>query len=295
MAQNIQDYQLKYGKLVLGRDTPYGIRAIRGLYDMDVDSGAVPIPRGDGNIPGEDWVRAKDIELELTVEGPRQSTQLAEDLAELRKVFQRQRTPQNLWVKKPGEPEQYIRVRPIGRAIQEDVQSEHGLKPVMIRLHAADPRLYSTDSKALAMDVHETDSGGTEFDMDFSVDFTIDASSSFIAHNAGDARAYPIIRFNGPTDGGTIDGVTIFNETAGVELDVQTAVLSGQTLKADMLAYIRASGDQVIGLDGSSRYGDWVVPREAFYLQPGDNLLRYEVTGTSSESVVSVTWFDTSI
>lgn len=296
MAQNISNYQLKYNDLTVGAGTPYGIRAIRGLFDMDVESGATPIPRGDGDIPGEDWVRSKDIEIEFTVEGPKQSSELQGYIEDVRLAFQRQRDPLPLWFKKPGDQEQFIRVRPIGRAIQEDVQSEFGLKPIMVRLHAADPRLYSTNTKLLTMGVHQTDSGGMDFPEDeFGMEFVPTGAGVYVAHNAGDARAYPVLRFNGPTDGNDIDGVTIYNETTGESLEVATSILVDQTLKADMSAYVRATGAQIIGLDGSSRYGDWTVPRKPFYLQPGDNVLRYEVDGTSTESVLTVTWYDTSL
>lgn len=295
MAQNISDYQLKFKTLVIGSGTNFGIRAIRGLYDVDIESGATPIPRGDGDIPGTDYVRSKSIEIELVVEGEKQSQALADDIGLVRTAFQRDTDPSKLWFKKPGEDEQFVLARPVGRAIQEDTQSEHGLKPITLRLHAADPRLYSSDPKVNNLTIHESASSGTDFDFNFPQNFTLNQATSFIVENEGNAKAYPVIRFFGPTDAGTIDGVTIFNETTGESLEVQASITSGQILKADMLAYIRASGDQVIGIDGSSRYGDWQVPREPLYLQPGDNLLRYEVDGTTDESVASVTWYDTSL
>lgn len=295
MAQNLTDYQLKYNDLTLGRNTRYGIKSVHGLFDIDVDSGSVPIPRGDGNIPGEDFLTAKNIEIELIVEAEKQSQTMADRINNVRLAFQRQDKPIELYFKKPGEPEQFVLARPTGRAIQEDTQSEHGIKPITIRLHAADPRLYSTDSHSLSMGVHEIDSGGTEFSMEFDAEFTA-TNTTNVVRNEGNAKAYPILSFGGPEDAGTIDAVKIINETTGQEIEITATILDGQTLKADMLSYIRADGNQVIGLDGASRYADWVLPREPFYLQPGDNILRYEISaGTSTESTVTITWFDTSI
>lgn len=297
MAQNIDDYQIKFKELVIGRDTPYGIRSVRGLFDVDVDSGSVPIPRGDGNIPGEDFLKAKNVEIELGIEGPKQSDSLAGFIRDIRETFKREDSdgsPEPLYFKVPGNEEQFIRVRNINIAIQDDVQSEHGLKPISVRLHAADPRLYGTDSNSDVLNIHEPDSGSIDFGLDFGLDFE-SAGLDVVIHNAGTAKAYPILRFFGPTDAGTVTGVTIINETTGQEIEIQSDILTDQILRADMPAYIRADGNQVIGIDGSSRYGDWQVPREPFYLQPGDNVLRYEITGTSAESVVNIIWFDTSI
>lgn len=296
MTQNLTDYQIKYNGQIMGRNTVYGIRAVRGLFDVDINSGSVPIPRGDGSIPGEDFVQAKNIEIELVVEGEKQSQTLASRIKQIRKAFQRQENPLSLWFKTPGDSEQFILARPSGVFVQEDTQSEHGLKPITVRLHAADPRLYSTDSKTVALGIHTIDSGGTEFPMDFDVEFTGEGGGANIFTNEGNAKAYPVISFGGPEDGGTIDAVKIINETTGQEIEITATILDGQTLKADMLSYIRADGDQVIGLDGASRYSDWALPREAFYLQPGDNILRYEITqGTSQDSTASLTWYDTSI
>jgi hypothetical protein len=280
----------------MGRGTDFGIRGIRGLFDLDINSGAVPIPRGDGDIPGEDFIQAKNIELELAVEGPKQSVTLADRIKEVRLAFKRAEEPAPLYFRAPGSTEQFIRVRPIGRAIQEDVQSEHGLKPITLRLRASDPRLYSTTSKTRNMGLYQIDTGGTDAPLNFPLNFEVASTTTTeVLHNAGDAKSYPVLRFYGPTDGGTVTGVKIINETTGQEFESTADILSGQVLKADMLAYVRADGKQVIGVDGASRYGDWVLPREPFYLQPGDNILKYQITGTSSESVANVTWFDTSL
>lgn len=295
MAQNISDYQIKYNDLILGRGTFYGIKSINGLFDVDVESGSVPIPRGDGNIPGQDFLKSKNIELELIVEADKQSDLMATRINRVRAAFQRSKDPIKLFFKTPGAGEQFVLASPIGRAIQEDVQSEHGLKPILIRLHASDPRIYSTDSSGLSMGVHIINSGGTEFPMDFDLEFLATGISNLV-RNEGNAKAYPVITFGGPEDAGTIEAVKITNETTGQEIEITTTILSGQVLKADMFSYIRADGDQVIGLGGSSRYADWVLPRTPFHLQPGDNILRYEISaGTSTKSTVTITWFDTSI
>lgn len=293
--QNLTDYQLQYKNRKIGRNTVYGIRAVRGLFDVDVKSGSVRIPRGDGNIPGQDFVLAKNIEIELIVEGEKQSDTLANRIRRVRSSFQREDDPRQLYFKVPGEDEMFIYARPTGVAVQDDVQSEHGLKPITVRLHAADPRLYSSEINSISTGIHTTDSGGTEFPMDFDAEFTT-AESENVFHNSGNAKAYPTISFGGPEDGGTIDAVKITNETTGKSIEITASILTGQTLKADMFAYIRASNKQVIGLDGSSRYADWVLPREPFFLQPGDNILRYDITaGTSLESTATLVWYDTSL
>lgn len=288
----LQDYQYQLGALVMGPGTPYRIKNVRGLFDLDVDSGAVPIPRGDGSIEGDDWVSAKNIEIEIAVHGPKRTQEHAELVEALQFEAQRARESKLLVFKEPGLSERQIRVRPIGRAVTLDVTSEFGMRPVLVRLHAADPRIYSNVLQSILMQALVAGSAGTDMPMNFASNFEVNQTETTILHNAGIARAYPLIRFFGP-GAGTVDAVAIVNETNGSRIDITTAILTGQTLRADMEAYVTANGNQVIGLDGSSRYGDWELPREPFWLAPGDNIVRYEVTGTSDDSVVRVNWRDT--
>jgi N-methylhydantoinase B/oxoprolinase/acetone carboxylase alpha subunit len=124
------------------------------------------------------------------------------------------------------------------------------------------------------------------------VDFTGGSQNLFVAQNSGTAEAYPLVRFYGPTVG-TVTGVTLTNVTNGTSLAIATTITSGQILSADMTAAVTGANTLVISLDGASRYGSWTVPRAAFSISPGSNVLRFQVTGTSTDAIANLTWRDT--
>jgi len=167
----------------------------------------------------------------------------------------------------------------------------------MVRFTAADPRIYGSDETNRQLPIFDATSGGTNYADDFddyNVDFTVDTSTEIVMRNNGDANAYPTVRFYGPVSG-TLTEVKLTNTTTSGELEITAALLTGQLLTADMRRIVAADpgADPYIHLDGSSRYSDWTLPRTPFYLQPGDNHLRFEVTGSTTNARCVVGFHDT--
>jgi hypothetical protein len=169
--------------------------------------------------------------------------------------------------------------------------------PTSMAFECANPRIYSTVQKSETLGVFSTGGEGVDWGIDFEVDFSAVAGGGIdVVHtNAGNTNAYPLVRFYGPNVG-TCDGVELQNLTTGVNLTIDTPILIGQILTADMSARATGAGRRIIDLDGSSRYGDWVLPRETFFLHKGDNVLRLVLTGSSTSTDVQaiVQWRDTS-
>ena len=136
---------------------------------------------------------------------------------------------------------------------------------------------------------------GDAAELDWEVDFTgAGTGSDVVVNNAGNANAYPIVKFFGPI-AGTCLGILLQNLTTDVDLSIGSTITTGQVLTADMDSRIRGMGTRVIDLSGASRYGDWDLPRDTFYLQPGDNVIRFSLLGgTSTDVTASLTWRDTS-
>src|SRR5690606_39560192 len=67
----------------------------------------------------------------------------------------------------------------------------------LIVLRAVDPRIYSTEVRRGNVGLYSATGGGTDWDIDFDVDFITTAGThiEFVAENAGTADAYPLIRF----------------------------------------------------------------------------------------------------
>lgn len=275
------------GKL-FGSGTGIDVVSVADLESIEVTSGTRTLPREDGSVPGLHLVRSKDPVLRL------EPISVAEYEA-LRDVFTPSRNHLGeLHWKKPGQDQVFMRARLSTRSHFEDGLTVE-LIPVNVVLEVADPRIYGVESKTQIVSIWNPTGGGIDWEIDWEVDWASGAGSGsdVVCYNAGNSKAFPIVKFFGP-DVGTCDGVLLTNLTTGIELEITAAMLTGQVLTADMDARVRGTGTRIIDLSGASRYGDWELPRDTFYLQPGDNVVRFALTGgTSTDMTASLTWRDT--
>jgi hypothetical protein len=292
----LEDLTFSYRGLVFGQAQDIMVNRVEGLEGFEVRSSDSEQPRGDGSIRGLDYVGARTIAFELvnyetTMNG---GQDYEANWAAVRSTFQPSREDDfPLTFKRPGQPERFIRCRPVQLTRVEKYLDFNirGYPPVVLR--AVDPRIYSTTERAGNVPVYATSAGGMDFPIaEFPVDFTGGTQSELVVQNDGAADAYPLIRVFGPVTG-TCTGFTLTNSTTGQEITVTTTIGAGQILTADMDAAVTGSPRLVISLSGSSRYGDWQLPRKAFYLAPGSNTLRFEVAGSSTDVVCNLTWRDT--
>lgn len=291
---NLTDNQFMYRGLVFGVDTPYFLQSLAGLEDLNVRVSDRELPRDHGSVPGPHYASAKDVVMEFKVVADRDPTivdpgLVMQRVADLRRAFGGTSEPSPLTFKRPGMPERLINVTPVQVSRTETVEDRGIFAFPRVALTAADPRIYSTETELLTLAKHEP--GGTSLDYpeDYPKDFG-GGGGEVVAVNDGSADAYPLVRFYGPTDGGTVTSVALRNVTTGQTQRVVTTVSAGQILTVDNEAHVTGSGGQVVGLGGSTRYGAWQQPRVPFALPPGESILRYEAEGTSAETKCVVTW-----
>jgi hypothetical protein len=286
----LADGQYQYRDLVFGAGTRFGIRSIEGLEDMEVRDGDVELPRGHGSVPAPHYVDAKQPVIQFVVRD--EGGTLADDLAALRAAFTvvEEAEALDLTWKRAGRVELLAHARPIAVVHAESHPTVDQVAFPKVALKLADPRIYSSELHQVTLPVYDPDGPGLDYPVDFPKDFPAPAAG-VVVHNAGSSDAYPLVRFFGPTSG-TTTAVLLRNTTTGQVQEVVTPVEVGQVLTVDNEAHATGSGRQVVGLDGSTRYGDWSQPRVPFKLPPGDSLLRYEVTGATTTLCV-LTWRDT--
>jgi hypothetical protein len=198
-----------------------------------------------------------------------------------------------LYFKRAGQVERFVNCRAIQLVSARDYTmfGQVGHPPLVLR--AVDPRIYSSDSQQVNATVYSASSGGMDWPVvEWPLDFTGGSQNLAVATNNGTADAFPLIRFYGPT-AGTCTAVTLTNLTNGDVLQVTTTISSGQILTADMTAAVTGANTFVVSLDGVNRYGSWAVPRSAFRLSPGSNTLKFQVTGTTTDMIANITWYDT--
>lgn len=290
----LADLQWSYNGLTFGDGTDYHVNKAEGFEGCDVRISDSDQPRGDGGIRGLDYVASRLVNFELALMEPDNDGTTYEGLyATVRSTFvPQQSTDLPLTFKRPGQPERFINCRPIQLLRSETYLNfdRVGFPPVVMR--AVDPRIYSTALYDQNVPIYASAAGGVDFGLDFGIDFAGGTQTELVVSNAGNANAYPYIRFYGPTTG-TCTAVKLTNSTTGGVLNIVTTLLTGDICTADMGAAATATNSLIISTGGSSRYGSWQLPRTPLYLAPGSNNLRFEVTGSTTNAVCNVQWRDT--
>lgn len=292
-APTLQDYQFWFGLpneigKLFGFNTNVEVTSVEGIEALNIRSGTRELPRSDGAVPGLHTVSMKTPIFNCDILGDAEYydfisviTTDADEEGELHFKF-------------PGVQQAFMRARLLSRTDKRDGFTT-GAIPITVAFECANPRIYGIDMHSQGFSIWDAATEGLDWNIDWGVDFTVSGGGGgdVVVHNAGNAFAYPIIRIFGPLSG-TCTGLTIANLTTGKSFETTTDLLINQILTIDMDARIRGSGSRIIDLDGASRYGDWVLPRDTLYLQPGDNVIRLTITGTSTAVSGVINWRDTS-
>lgn len=292
-APVLLDYQFWFGEdteagKVFGIDTEIDVVSAEGIEELRIRSGTRTLPRDDGSVPGLHLVASKDVIMDLDILGD------AEYYNFLAVLTPKKNDEGEFHWKFPGQTQKFMRGRVFART-DKRTGFTHSKIPMTLIFEIADPRIYDLVNETETINIFEPAPEGIDFEIDFEVDFALFGGAGFdVVHtNDGNSDAYPLVRFFGPISG-TCTAVKLLNLTTGVDLEVITTILTGQTLTCDMDARKRGSGTRIIDLAGASRYGDWVLPRDTFFFQPGDNLIRLEITGTSTNVIAVTNWRATS-
>lgn len=291
----VDDHQYAYRGVVFGGGTAYDLVEVEGLEGFETRVGDRDLPRGHGAIPGRHYASARLVRFVLRLFDPSTGNDEAvvEQLrADLHRAFRirSEAVDDELVFQRPGQPERMVRCRPISVPATLN-KPGRWVRELQVAFRAADPRIYSAAVHQAVVPLY-TPGGGADWPADITKDTTAGTAVEAVATNAGDADAYPLIRFYGPA-AGTVTAVKLTNRTTGQALEIVTPVAAGQILQADMDAAATSVDRQIIGIDGSTRYAAWALPRTPFALVPGDNVLRFEITGTSTTVRCLVDWRDT--
>lgn len=106
--------------------------------------------------------------------------------------------------------------------------------------------------------------------------------------NAGTGLAYPKITITGPTSG-TLSKVTVKNATTGRQMVLEHDVEAGETLVADVNAYVTGIG-RVIDFEGASAFGAWQRIREPLVLVSDGNVMQVTTEGSATGATFTISW-----
>jgi len=284
------DFTMQYDGLLFGAGTDIGIEQISGFEDFDTAQGDSAIPRGWGDVPGLHRVNSREVMLQLTAANDA-AMQLILD------TFKPTDTPTALYLTEPTFGERFVYARPVGRAFVRNPIHKFK-KMVAVRFKLADPRLYGEEQNGIIPMYDSGGGGGVEYDIDYGIDFVGGATGDTIVTNDGNADAYPTLAIYAPTSGTTATA-TLTNLDTGdtVDFTFSTDLNPGDIFTADMrrIVVVDPGDTPYIRLSGTNRYGDWDLPREPFAIPPGSSTLRFEIGGSGTDAVISVTFRDTSL
>lgn len=267
--------------LLIGFETDYEIVSVDGLGGIDVRTSDGDFPRGDGAYRGADYQSARQVLFTVNFVG--NPAELETKMAALAAALTPQRdTDWDLLFRNPGQPLQLLRCRPV-QLFREQNHIQSLSITQSFALRAADPRIYSARERVVSIPVSPA---GTNI------------VTVVSAVNAGNARAYPVIRFSNRGDV-DVTNIQLVNATANIAFEITAVIPPGGQLVGDMPARVTAAPRSVVQLDGQSRYGSWQPPREPFYLAPdpdtrdGVNALYLRTTPAGADVKATIEYRDT--
>ncbi|WP_028924192.1 hypothetical protein [Pseudonocardia acaciae] len=272
------NYQYRLGGwdgLLIGDDTPYRVENHDGLEGWAMRTSDDDLPRGDGALRGVDLQSARQLMFELKVGGTQAEVEQAMDTLYRALVPQRDSDWELIW-RHPGRPLRMLRCRPISLS-RELSWRETLVNHQKFALLSSDPRHYSASQRRVTVPASPAAT----------------RPSVVSVLNEGNGYAYPTIRVTGPSSGEPVTRIELANTTHDVSFLVAAVLPKGSTLLGDMQARATGAPRSVVTIDGQSKYGAWVHPRQTFVIGPGENLLHLLTEPPGASITATLDYHDT--
>lgn len=171
-------------------------------------------------------------------------------------------------------------VKPLGVHYAWDETRRTNCATVQFYLYAEKPMIFDSTVINSTITVGATIFTGFGFPLGFNFGFGgVSTTSDGQFFNNGGNRATPaVLTINGP-----VTNPVIYNDTTGQNLNFTTTLASGQTLVID--TYYRT-----VYLNGISNRRSWLTNAGWFYLQPGQNFIRFRSTNAADTGTLSVSF-----
>ena len=273
----LQNWQMQYGGLTFGADTPYAIDNVEGLDLPAVRNGDVARPRDTGEFIGLDLLggRTVTIDLDSTSDGTSLQSALTALAGALIPPPDGQ-TESPLWVQLPNLPLLAVSCRVRKRQLPIDLPWSTGsyAKKIIVELHATDPRVYAPSVASII--TLSAPTGGLTFDATPSFTFGSGGVSSATINNTGNIEMRPLITFTGP-----VTNPAITNQTLGLELSFSNPNQIDYTLNAGDKLVVDTDQHQATYYPSGSSVGssrrNWLVAGSTWWdLPPGSSTLQFD-------------------
>lgn len=251
------------------------ITNVSGLDTPEIRSTERDHEGTDGGFLDAEFEKMRTIVLEGQVIGD--ATTVESFLDTLKGNWAPRRTVVPLNFAHPGVSQRLIYVKPLGCKYDVSQARRYGSTDIQFMCQAEDPRIYDYGLQSIALPTGVPLTTGFGFSLGFSFGFGAPASPDGVTvTNGGNRPAPAIITLTGP-----VTDPVIYNDTYSHTLEFDIVVASGDYLVIDL-------GNRTVKLNGSvSRRGALLNP-DWFFLEPGDNFLRYRAaSGGSTPATVA--------
>lgn len=275
-------WDLEYRETLIGGSSPFALVKAEGLIDMPpLQTSDRARLRRDGVSPGDDFVSARSVVLEIEVLADT-TEDLNTTMTTLLDVTRPGLDESPLTVKIPGLAgggKRRLNVRPRRRQVPVDLDFFYGLPIVTVEFVATDPRIYDATPWRLQTAL-PSGNGGLEFAADSPLYFNASTETGDVgAENEGTFPVAPVIRIDGPV---TNPSVTHLEKGATLDFTI--------TLGATDYLLIDNESRSVLLNGTSNRYSTLTSTSTWWDLDPGDNTIRFR-SDANTESAVMTAYY----
>jgi len=233
----------------------------------------------EGTFMDAEFERGRNIILEGTIVAT--NSTIEGYLDSLKANYAPSTTLKQFFFKAPGVAERFLYVKPLGCRYDWDQVRRLGMANVQILLFAEDPRIYDSTLLSFTVNLGATVFTGFSFNLGFSFDFggTSSTTDQVNINVAGNRPTPPTFIITGP-----VTNPHILNDTTGSEMIFNIVLASTDTLTID-------TKFKTVKLNGTANRRNTLVAPTWFYLQPGNNAIRYRAESSDPTSTLQIKFY----
>lgn len=292
MTPDLEEWQIDFAGVLLGRGTPVPISDVEGLGSTELRTQDVLNPADDGAFPGVDLYAPRTVRIEAGIRTPGDSAAALDKLAEIEAAAANasiRRTAGALAQMRVNWPGRRTKVL-FGRIRRAEAvstsQAIHGWIPLDLGFTALDPRLHDDQVSSVTLPLDISQSGdGFRAPLVAPVTTGIatpDTRPGWVT-NDGDVGAWPSVRITGP-----VARPRIAHVESGRVLELDVVLGVGERIDIDTRPGTRwvlrnGSGNAASALSSASRL-------DLFQIPPGRTEIRWTATDYTNATRLTVTW-----
>lgn len=233
----------------------------------------------DGSFIDAEFEKGRNVILEGTVIST--TSDIETYLDSLKRNFAPNNTLQQLFFKAPGVTERFLYVKPLGMRYDWDQVRRLGMAEVQISFFAEDPRIYDNTLLSQSISLGATVYTGFGFNLGFDFGFggTSSTTDGIFVNNPGNRPTPPVITINGP-----VTNPRVLNDTVGRTMTFNIILATGEYLTID-------TKYKTVKLNGTTNRRNTLLAPTWFFLEPGDNFIRYRAESSDPTSSMEIEYY----